>query len=63
MGAKGLLSGAESVIADLQVELFQKGDSLNDPISLVVHALYGPPHSARSMPAVGEARRLYTLRK
>ena len=51
MGAKGLLSGAGSVIADLQVALFdavQERDlaaaqALNERIHPIVQALYAPP--------------------
>lgn len=51
MGAKGLLSGAGSVIADLQVELFaavQSGDlhraqAVNDRIYPLAQTFYAPP--------------------
>jgi 4-hydroxy-tetrahydrodipicolinate synthase len=51
MGASGLLSGAGSVIADLQVALFRAvkaGDlkgaqAINDRIFPLAHAFYAPP--------------------
>ena len=51
MGAQGLLSGAGSVIADLQVELFEaiqakdlaRAQALNDRIYPLAQAFYAPP--------------------
>ena len=51
MGAKGLLSGAGSVIASLQVDLFfaiknknlKKAQKINDKIYPLVQAFYSPP--------------------
>ena len=51
MGAKGLLSGAGSVIASLQVEMFnavkakdlKRAQSINDQIFPLTQAFYSPP--------------------
>ncbi len=51
LGANGLLSGAGSVIADLQVALFQavkagdlkKAQAINDRICPLAHTFYAPP--------------------